>query len=103
MNEYFVLKSQLEFYCDQELRTQQTANLLASASANYRLWLACINHQLDCFNHHEQIIDVATLTLPTVYVNKLYQLSVAHTKRIISNQIQYGHTNVREHSSIVDI
>jgi hypothetical protein len=102
MNEYFVLKSQLEFYCEQELRTQQTANLLASTSVDHRLWLACINHQLDCFNHHEQIIDVASLTLPSIYVNQLYQLSVEHTKRIIANQLQYGYANVRENSSIAD-
>ncbi len=102
MNEYFVLLSQLEFYCEQELRIQQTSNLLASAATNHRLWIACINHQLDCFNHHEQIIDFATLTLPSVYVDQLYQVSVKHTARIIENQLQYGHTNVPSHSRSSD-
>ncbi len=76
MNDYSVLKSQLEFFCEQELRIQQTANLLASSASNHRLWLACIDHQLDCFNHHEQIIEFTTLTLPSIYVDQLYHLSV---------------------------
>jgi hypothetical protein len=93
MEEYEQAKKQLQFFCNQELQIQQVANRLAERSdpSQHNTWLACINHQRDCFNQHEHIIESAVWSTfaPSRLTQKLFMISYNHSQYIINNQKQF--------------
>ncbi len=87
-DEYEHLKNQLEFFCNQELHIQQVANRIADRAdpSQRALWIACINHQRDCFNHHAPLIQFAEQTLDPIFSERLFQISYNHSLKISNTQ-----------------
>jgi hypothetical protein len=91
MNEYKQARKQLQNFCNQEYQFQQIANFLAKRAdpAQHEIWLSCIDHQLSCFKHHEEIIQTAEQILPPYLTQKLFIISYNHSQNIIKNQVQF--------------